>query len=384
MYNILLILTGGTIGSVTSDGIIDVADGGAGNADCNSADYIAGCSLTENYYNLRGVDSAGRTDAGRIKSDDVVFSIRRPYNILSENITPYHWNILCRTIYEELDRNTDYHSHTEDNRRRDCGYDGVIIAHGSDTLTYTSAMLSIVYRNCNIPILLTAAGHPLDNPDTNGNRNFAACVDYICGDNEAGVYTIYEDGQGHMNVYNASTICEADGYLDEYRDQTGQVMGTIENGRYIKNGRYTAPASYTDDNCNTILNDRIRDNIAAILEGRKCMSDNVLMLRSYPGLRYDNICLDRHKPACVLHGLYHSGTAPSDTSSENSLMVFIEYCKSRSVPVYIAPVKSSADAVYASYRQLKNAGAVPIYDVNYETAYAMLVICNTFVDTKIF
>lgn len=369
MKKILLILTGGTIGSATSGGIIDVSENEvvagetlAGGVAAKNMTGIHSCRLTDNFYR-DNYNMYGNTDK-------VVFEIRRPLNILSENMNPVYWNDLCRTIYSEISADaTEKYNGAADNNG---GYDGVIIAHGSDTLSYTSALISLMFAHTDIPIILTAANHPLDSDNTNGNRNFAACVSYICGDNLPGVYTIYEDNSECMKVYKAGSICEADGYLDEYHDVTGEVFGVMEGDRFFKNEDYKAPEDYTEI---MGISDKLAYNIERILSGKTNMSDNVLFIRPYPGMRYDCITFDKYRPVCVLHGLYHAGTAAvKSVSGENSIISFVGLCNAENIPFYISTVKYSEAAVYASAKEIMSAGAIPMYETNYEKAYAMLVI----------
>lgn len=344
MKNILLILTGGTIGSTAKDGIIDVNKGNVSN------------TFTDILNNYK---------------DKVVFSIRRPFTILSENMHPSYWNVLVRTIYRELNS--------------EIKYDGVIIAHGSDTLSYTSALTALFFAGGDIPIILTAANYPLEDSRSNGSRNLKACIDYIIDhcehtdiehivykdNSNNSVYTIYEDNCGNMNVYNAHTICEADGYLDSYHDLTGIPYGCMKEGRLIINYDYVMPDSYRS------LSGAVCGNcdIQSILCKTADMTDNVLMIRPYPGFRYDSISFDRYRPACVLHGLYHAGTAATDSGNDdNSIIAFLDYCKKEAVPLYVVPVKNSDVEVYASHSRLIDAGAIPLYDMNYETAYALLLV----------
>lgn len=50
-------------------------------------------------------------------------------------------------------------------------YDGFVITHGTDTLPYTAAALSIALEGLNKPIILTAAMLPLSLPDSDGEQN---------------------------------------------------------------------------------------------------------------------------------------------------------------------------------------------------------------------
>ena len=91
---ILVLFTGGTIGS-TVDGATVHTD-------------PAAASRLLSLYRARF-------------GEDVLFEVRRPCNLLSENATPGLWSLLERSVREE----------------ELAVYDGVIITHGSDTLPYT-------------------------------------------------------------------------------------------------------------------------------------------------------------------------------------------------------------------------------------------------------
>ena len=112
MKNILLVLTGGTIGSVNNNGIIGTQKTG-----CRILE------MTEKYLS------------------DFHFDVKQPLNILSENIDVRHWEKLLNFIYSQ-----DISE-----------YDGIIITHGSDTLSYSSAMLGIMLNGLKIPVAITAA-----------------------------------------------------------------------------------------------------------------------------------------------------------------------------------------------------------------------------------
>ncbi len=334
MTRILLILTGGTIGSKVSNGSVDVIK------DTDS------CLLVDNYL----------SNSGLIDSDEIYFDIKRPVNILSENMTADAWNDICRCLYDNIV--SDYPSRICNDK-----YDGVIIAHGSDTLSYTSALISILFGAFDIPILLTAANRPLDVLTTNGNTNFMACVDFIKNVHKSGVYTIYQDRFGDIGIYNAHTICEADGFLDDYHDLHGEPLG------HMKNGNFTPICPLTSEE-----EENLR-KLQTMCKTLPILSNNVLFIRPYPGINYDAYTFDSYKPAAVLHWLYHAGTAPVITNKlPSSAINFIERCTKENIPVYIAPVKNSKDPAYISNVILIENGARPIYDVNYETAYALLHI----------
>lgn len=86
------------------------------------------------------------------------------YNIDSTNVTPKHWITLATTIRDHYEK-----------------YDGFVVCHGTDTMSYTAAMLSYMIQHSPKPIVLTGSQQPIDKEDTDGRINlrdsflYAAC-----------------------------------------------------------------------------------------------------------------------------------------------------------------------------------------------------------------
>jgi len=91
----------------------------------------------------------------------------------SSNIQPEEWLQMAHYIYAALDQ-----------------YDGVVIAHGTDTLAYSAAALSYMLRDLDKPILFTGSQLPLTAPQSDGLNNlydaFAAAVS-----GQPGVYVVF-------------------------------------------------------------------------------------------------------------------------------------------------------------------------------------------------
>lgn len=97
-----------------------------------------------------------------------------PLNLLSEyseNITPEHWVNMANTIHN---------NHTK--------YDGVILAHGTDTMHYTAAYLSFSLAGCDTPIILTGSQRSPDRASSDAALNLAGTVAAIVGKIPRGVY----------------------------------------------------------------------------------------------------------------------------------------------------------------------------------------------------
>ncbi len=96
-----------------------------------------------------------------MQADDVEFECVSPFCILSENMSFDDWKCL-----------TDYISSVDFNE-----FKGVILLHGSDTLSFTGALLANAFYGR--PIVLVASDKPLEDKSANGFKNFETAVDYI-------------------------------------------------------------------------------------------------------------------------------------------------------------------------------------------------------------
>ena len=81
------------------------------------------------------------------------------FNILSENMNPEYWIKTANSIYDEINN----------------GADGVIIAHGTDTMHYTASALSFML-DTPVPIILTGAQRSSDRPSSDAFTNLMASV----------------------------------------------------------------------------------------------------------------------------------------------------------------------------------------------------------------
>lgn len=73
----------------------------------------------------------------------------------SENLTPEHWRKIAMAVYREL-RN---------------GAEGVMIAHGTDTMHFTAAALAFMLRNLDKPVVLVGSQRSIDRPSTDAVLN---------------------------------------------------------------------------------------------------------------------------------------------------------------------------------------------------------------------
>jgi len=88
------------------------------------------------------------------------------YSILSENMRAEYWRKLASEVYNEIEN----------------GAEGVIVTHGTDTMSYTAAALSFLVRTP-VPIVLVGSQRSSDRPSSDATMNaicaakVAACSD---------------------------------------------------------------------------------------------------------------------------------------------------------------------------------------------------------------
>ena len=322
MKNILLVFTGGTIGSIASAGTIDTT----------GAAPFKLIQLFQQHYP---------------DHQQIHFTSCRPVQLLSENLVPEIRQTLIASIEtQQLEP-----------------FDGIIITHGTDTLAYTAAALSFYFNALNIPLLLVSSDYPLDNAKANGLDNFICAVEFILQNKEAGVFVPYRNRQQAIQVHKGSRLtCSLQLTGDFFSIQDNSFM-------QFENGVFTCVQS-------DALEDEgwVRGKTQTKIPHLKAdFSARILMIKPYPGLNYAHFNLDNVD--AVLHDLYHSGTACASTLwGENySLLEFIARCEKQAIKVYLAPAIKSTDA-YQSTQALIEQGATMIWNMSIEAVYVKLML----------
>ena len=219
---ILVIFTGGTIGSLLKDGWI-------------STDATANYMLLERYNN--GED---------------VFDTVRPYSILSENLSASQLNCLQEEIAKNL--NSDY--------------DGIIVTHGTDTLHYTSCAIEYAFADSRLPIVFVSADYPLENEKSNGYKNFEAAVEFIRSGVWAGVFVSYKnDNKEETDIHIPSRILSHAECSGNVYSIDGRTFASYDGKIVLKDER-------TDKECCPI----------GITE--YSAESGILCIESYPGNSY--------------------------------------------------------------------------------------------------
>lgn len=108
-------------------------------------------------------------------------------NMFSEDINFSHYNLLAREI---------------DKIKEEC--DGVIITHGTDTITYTSCALAFALEGLSIPIILVGSQRSSDRPSSDAFLNLYLACRFIADSDFFGVGVCMHENLNDENclIYN--------------------------------------------------------------------------------------------------------------------------------------------------------------------------------------
>ena len=165
---ILVIFTGGTIGSTIDKNVINVSD---------DAKHL----LIQMYKELPEVQQ-------------VDFDIISPINILSENVTIEDWIKIVDSIKEQ--------NLSE--------YSGIVITYGTDTLGYFANILKYMLHKMEIPVMIVSSNKVLTHPGANGLDNFKMAVDFILSEKDGSNSDSSSQTRRHIcsiSKYRWSCLC---------------------------------------------------------------------------------------------------------------------------------------------------------------------------------
>lgn len=284
------------------------------------------CSRTGGVLSPDGGNSYLLLDLYRQTDNAVAFETAQPYFILSETLSPAHWERLYNCI-----KSHDWSR-----------FDGVIVTHGTDTLPYTAAYLGLRLGLCEKPVVLVSANYPLTDSRSNGLSNFTGAVDFIRSGGKKGVFVSYQNTGEPLRIHRATRVLLQKSYSDDVVSVHDGWFATVEHHQVTLN-----PA-FSDD-------EPALPSVAG--DGR------VLWLRAHPGMVYPEPVGCK---AVLLEG-YHSGTLNTDSED---LKAFCEQCRQLSVPVFLTGSEEGFD--YQSKQAFEALGIRVLPSVSPVTAYVGL------------
>lgn len=274
------------------------------------------------------------TDTSKIRFESIQVG-----RLLSEEIVPSDWAALITTIAERLNSGTA---------------NGIVVAHGTDTLPYTAPLLYWLFADANAPIIL-AASSTAPGTSTEAEETMAQAI-ALAVEKQTGVYVVH--GSRILSPLNLKfERIGSDGFRNwNLREAvfsgTSLLTGPLEADQYV---------------------------LSQLLEDA---ANSMCVIRLYPGLRSDFLTglMDQGVQNFFLE-LYDTGTAGFREGPYSLKRAFVVgrkkqcrfYCTSQQEGV----VDFSG---YSTSRELWREGAVPMGSYTTETVVARYLAASIIAD----
>ena len=312
--DILLIYTGGTIGMVK--------------------DFETGALKAFNFDEL--LHNIPELKLLEHKIDTISFE--KPID--SSNMKPDFWLQIAEIIEEKYE-----------------DYDGFVVLHGSDTMSYSASALSFMFENLSKPIIFTGSQLPIGDLRTDAKENLITSIQIaglqrhgrpVIG--EVGLYFEYKLYRG-----NRTTKVNAEHF---------QAFASLNYPALVESGVHLA------------VNDSAlwQSNRRRKMKLHKGLNDQVVILKIFPGINRDLLehILSKEDLKGVVLETYGSGNAPTEewfvnllkeTVSRGIIVVNVSQCIGGSVNM----------GQYETSTQLKKIGIISGKDITTEAAISKMM-----------
>jgi L-asparaginase len=306
MKRILMLSTGGTIAAKPgSEGLIPVE---------SARDILAAVSDLTHHY--------------QIDCRDVLF-------LDSSNIQPEEWQIIARSIHAARKL-----------------YDGIVVTHGTDTMAYTSSILSYMLQAIRIPVVLTGSQLPLEHQLSDAPQNLR-CAFAMAGSGIPGVFVAFHDRVilGTRAVKVRTTSFQAFESVNSPYAAIVDATGLVVNRAVIPKSKGEA-----------LLCDQL--------------SNEVFLIKLTPGLNpaIFDMLIDMHYRGVVIEAFGSGGLH----YIHRDLIAKLEKVIDSGIVVVIGSqclYERSDLSLYQAGRMALDQGAIPGLDMTTEAAFTKLMWC---------
>ena len=264
------------------------------------------------------------------------------FSVLSENMSPEYWEKLVDTIARRIRE----------------GYDGIVVAHGTDTMAYTAAALSFAFhRGLPVPIALVGAQRSSDRPSSDSAFNFTAAVLVASRAPFAEVVVVM-----HGSL--------SDTYALAHRGTRVRKMHSSRRDAFQSINTLPLAKVWPEEGRIEMLRDDYRRRGAEELVVDNGFDRKVALIKHYPGPVEEIIdsLVDRG-----FHGIVIEGTGFGHVSDK--AIESIRRAISEGIPVVVATQTVFGRVnlnVYSTGRKMLRVGVIPADDMLAETAYVKL------------
>lgn len=273
-------------------------------------------------------------EIGRMQVEIDSISFKSPID--SSNMNPVVWKELIELIVDHYNN-----------------YDGFVILHGSDTMSYTASALSFALKGLKKPIVLTGSQLPIGVVRTDGKENLITAIEIASdyrGDkpkiSEVVIYFEYLLYRGNRTTkYNAE-------HFEAFRSPNYPVLANA--GVHINYNDWALGGFEVED---------------AFTTRNTVFDPGVLFIRLFPGIsinHYNEISCQKEIKGIILH-TYGAGNIPDnqemyaflkEMSNTNKVMLNVSQCQQGTVDMQM----------YSTNKRYLKLGIVSGRDITAESA----------------
>ncbi|MBU0953483.1 MAG: asparaginase [Nanoarchaeota archaeon] len=262
----------------------------------------------------------------------------------SSDMQPEDWVTIAKQVWEELEK---------------C--DGVVIVHGTDTMAYSSSILSFMLGNIKKPVILTGSQRPWTEPNSDARQNLIDAVrtaSYGTEHSLKGVYVVFH-GKIIKGCRTRKSKYLERSELDAFETVNYPLVGMVSKERIMINPILLQTMQPHETNEAAMLDTKI---------GR-----NVLMVTLTPGLNpliFDSI---RNKCDAIIIQAYGLGGMPIH-GKETLLPMVKQWIDSGKIVAITSQACYETDlSQYEVGRRFLELGVIPTLDMTLESAYTKLM-----------
>lgn len=260
----------------------------------------------------------------------------------SSSMQPAHWVDIARTITEHYDE-----------------FDGFVVLHGTDTMSYTASALSFMLENLSKPVILTGSQLPIGQIRTDGKENLITAVEIAAAQREDGSAMVPE-----VCVFFQSELLRG--------NRTTKIYAENFNAFRSYNYPALAKAGITIEYNEGLIR---RPQAGKALLTHYDLESHIVVLTLFPGISEDIVrrVVSTNGIKAIILKTFGSGNAPKEpwlmsliqeASSRGILIVNITQCQSGKVEM----------TRYETGLQLLDTGVISGRDATMESAITKLMV----------